>query len=234
MLYLKQQPPGCHPEGEAMSRIPSAGSLSLNRRISLFRLITQRLSWQPACLAALVLGSVTLLGGAPAARDADLSFEQRVSAQEAIQRVYYAHQLSTTLPFDKALPREVLEKQVRDYLQKSAALEIFWKSPVTHDALRAELERIARDSRFPDRLREITTALDDNPLLIEECFARPALVDRLVNNFFATDQRVHATERSQAEELRHHLVSGDLSVDAPESHRSVREVAEAPPVDGEA
>ena len=203
---------------------PFLSGLRSPRSLSIFRLPV-------LLLAALPIAGLFSTGQILAA---DLSFEQRIRAQEAIQRVYYAHQLSTTLPFDKALPREVLEKQVRDYLQKSAALEIFWKSPVTHDALRAELERIASNSRFPDRLREITTALDDNPLLIEECFARPALVDRLVNNFFATDQRVHATERSQAEELRHHLVSGDLSVDAPESHRSVREVAEAPPVDGEA
>jgi len=164
----------------------------------------------------------------------DLSFEERVRAQEAIQRVYYAHQLSTTLPFDKALPRQVLESQVRDYLQKSAALEIFWKSPVTRDALRAELERIARSSRFPDRLEEIYAALDHDPMLIEECFARPALVGRLVHSFFSSDQRVHATERSQAEDLRNRLLSGALSVDAPESHRSIREMAEESATEGTA
>jgi|GEM_PF-5509332 hypothetical protein len=39
---------------------------------------------------------------------ADLNFEDRVRAQEAIERVYYAHQIGATLPFEQAVPRTLL------------------------------------------------------------------------------------------------------------------------------
>ena len=44
----------------------------------------------------------------------DLSFEDRVRAQEAIERVYYAHQIGATKPFEQAVPRDVLEKKVAE------------------------------------------------------------------------------------------------------------------------
>ena len=53
----------------------------------------------------------------------ELTFEERVRAQEAIERVYYAHQVDTTVPFETAVPRNVLETKVRNYLSKSVALQ---------------------------------------------------------------------------------------------------------------
>ena len=53
----------------------------------------------------------------------DLTFEERVRAQEAIERVYYSHQLDSTLPFEEAVPRAVLEKEVSTYLRKSEVLD---------------------------------------------------------------------------------------------------------------
>ena len=34
----------------------------------------------------------------------DLTFEDRIKAQEAIERVYYAHQIGATRPFEEAVP----------------------------------------------------------------------------------------------------------------------------------
>src|SRR6266849_5681129 len=45
----------------------------------------------------------------------DLTFEERVKAQEAIERVYYSHQIGATKGFEEAVPRAVLEKKVRTY-----------------------------------------------------------------------------------------------------------------------
>src|SRR2546422_8969610 len=86
--------------------------------------------------------------------------------------------------------------------------------------LQAEMERIDRDTRMPDRLREITRALGDDPFLMQECVARPALVDHLVRGFYASDSRIHGIAREEAEALRARLVSGSLSVRADEAHRS--------------
>jgi N-acetylneuraminic acid mutarotase len=113
----------------------------------------------------------------------ELTFEERVKAQEAIERVYYGHQIGATKPLDEVVPRSVLEKKVTTYLEKSVALARLWRTPVTAAMLNRELERIARDTRFPDRLKEVYSALGNDAFVIEECFARPTLVDRLARSF---------------------------------------------------
>ncbi len=124
---------------------------------------------------AMLLVLMTVL---PTVQARDLTFEERVEAQTAIERVYHSHRIAATLPFERAVPRSVIEEKVRRYLQQSAALERQGR-PVTAAALRHELERIAARSRFPERLRQIYRALGEDPLLVQECFARQHLVARL-------------------------------------------------------
>ncbi|HEU5179505.1 MAG TPA: MopE-related protein [Candidatus Polarisedimenticolia bacterium] len=150
-----------------------------------------------------------------------LTFEQRVQAQAAIERVYYTHQIGTTRPFEEAVPRSVLEKRVRTYLAETAALETQWKTPVTTEMLHRELERIAARTRMSERLRELYAALGDDPFLIEECLARPALVDRLARSFFAYDSTLHAKARHEAEALHQGLVDGRLDPWSVHPDRSV-------------
>src|SRR5262245_56552908 len=123
----------------------------------------------------------------PRSAGCDLTFKQRVEAQRAIERVYYSHQIGATKPFEVGVPEEVIEKKVRNYLKQSAALERFWNTPVTPEALRAELQRIAGRTRMPERLLEIYSALDGDPVRIQECFVRPLLVERLSRSFFEGD-----------------------------------------------
>ncbi len=122
----------------------------------------------------------------------NLSFEQRIKAQEAIERVYYGHQLGASLPFEEAVPRALLEEKVRATLRRSVALASLWKQPVTGAMLHRELERIARDTAFPERLVELYRALGDDPVLIAECLARPVLVEHLLRNDFAGSPAVAA------------------------------------------
>jgi N-acetylneuraminic acid mutarotase len=113
----------------------------------------------------------------------NLTFEDRVKAQEAIERVYYAHQVGATKPFEEAVPRSVIERKVTTYLNESSALGTTWKTQVTAEMLRREVDRIARVTRLPDRLNELYAALHHDPDLIAECVARPAIVERLLGNF---------------------------------------------------
>ncbi len=135
----------------------------------------------------------------PQAHARDLTFARRVKAQEAIERVYYSHQIGATGPFENALPRSVLEAKVRRYLGQGVALEEFWHTPVTAEMLRREMERQAKGTRMPERLTELYATLGNDPFLVQECLARPALVDRLARNFFASDPILHAGERREAE-----------------------------------
>jgi hypothetical protein len=132
-------------------------------------------------VAACVVTAVATLVSTTMARD--LTFEERVKAQEAIERVYYSHQIGATKRFEEAVPRSVLEKKVTTYLKQSVALDTIWHTPASAEMLRNELERIARDTRFPERLKEIYAALGHDSFLVEECFARPEVVDRMARSF---------------------------------------------------
>jgi N-acetylneuraminic acid mutarotase/predicted RecA/RadA family phage recombinase len=151
----------------------------------------------------------------------DLTFEDRVRAQEAIERVYYSHQIGATEPFEEAVPREVIEAKVRRYLKLSVALEQFWSAPVTAAMLDGETQRIAGRTHMPARLEEIYAALGDDSILYEECYARQVIVERLVRDYFASDRHLHAETRAEAERLREQLVSGTLAPHKAHPRRSV-------------
>jgi hypothetical protein len=130
-----------------------------------------------------VFATSILLGAAAAA--APPSFEQRVEAQRRIDAVHLSHQLGPSRSVLEAVPRAVLEEKVRTYLRQSRLLEARWHAPITRRMLERELERMVRSTRMPERLRELFAALDDDPVLIAECLARPALADRLARGYFA-------------------------------------------------
>ena len=153
----------------------------------------------------LTLSSFSALGREP------LTFEQRVKAQEAIEKVYYNHRIwpkenNTPKPaFEKMVSKETIEAKVTDYLKKSSALEKYWYRPITGEQLQAEMDRMAKGTKDPATLNELFQALDNDPYLISECLARPVLADRLVRNWYANDERFHKETREKAEEALKHL-----------------------------
>jgi hypothetical protein len=98
-----------------------------------------------------------------------------------------------------------LEKKVADYLRKSQALEDYWQRPLSAEQLQAEIDRMAQHTKQPEVLRELFEALGNNPFVIAECLARPALAERLLTNWYAYDQRIHGElkQRAQAYLLAH-------------------------------
>jgi len=71
-----------------------------------------RVRWVQRVAVPLFFSTLFLLVSRNAAAR-DLTFEDRVGCQEAIERVYYSHQIGATLPFTQAVPREALEKKAR-------------------------------------------------------------------------------------------------------------------------
>jgi len=173
-------------------------------------------------VAFLLCGCVNAFAGEPAQRT--LSFEDRVKAQEAIERVYYSHQIGATKQFEQAVPRAVLESKVRKYLEETAGLQLYWKTAVTGEMLQRELERMAQGTRMPERLSELFHALGDDSVLIEETLARPALVDRIARECFASDSRIHAARRVEAERLRARLLGGALGKGSSVPNRFVQTI----------
>ena len=157
---------------------------------------------------------------------AGLTFRQRVEAQRAIEQVYHSHRTGSRKPFHEAVTREILEQKVRTYVQLSGALEKFWGVRITGLQVRAELERIGRNSHLPRRLEEIYQALGHDPLLIRECFVRPILIHRLARDRFNSDARIHAGARQEAERLRHQINRGVLDLSSDHPRRSLVEFVE--------
>jgi len=135
------------------------------------------------CTIALLIGSAAFARGP---NDNALTFEARVRAQEAIERVYYRHQIGATKTFEQAVPRAVLENKVRKVLRQSALLRTHGNTPLTDAMLQQELARMASGTRMPDRLVELYAALGNDPFLIKECLARAGLVERLTRDLDAS------------------------------------------------
>ena len=140
-----------------------------------------------------------------------LTFAERVAYQRAIEDVYWRHRIwpkerpDPKPSLDAVMSQAQLEKKVTDYLRKSQALEDYWQRPITAEQLQAEMDRMAKHTKQPEVLRELFEALGNDPFVIAECLARPALADRLLTNWYAYDQRIHGElkQRAEAELLAH-------------------------------
>src|SRR5213593_2812187 len=140
-----------------------------------------------------------------------LTFAERVAYQRAIEEVYWRHRIwpkerpDRKPSLDAVMSQAQLEKKVEDYLRKSQALEDYWQRPITAEQLQAEMDRMAQHTKQPDVLSELFAALGNDPSVIAECLARPALAERLLTSWYAYDERIHGElkQRAEAELLEH-------------------------------
>ena len=131
--------------------------------------------------------------------------------QRAIEEVYWRHRIwpkerpDPKPSLDAVMSQAQLEKKVADYLRNSQALEDYWQRPITAEQLQAEMDRMAQHTKQPEVLHELFEALGNDPFVIAECLARPALAERLLTNWYAHDQRIHGELKQRAEaELQAH------------------------------
>ena len=123
-----------------------------------------------------------------------LSFAERVAYQRAIEDVYWRHRIwpkENAKPkpsLDEVMSAAQIEKKVEDYLRDSQALEVYSQTPIAPGQLQAEMERMARNTKQPEVLRELFEALGNDPFVIAECLARPVLTERLVADLSAYDK----------------------------------------------
>ena len=122
------------------------------------------------------------------------SFAERVAFQRAIEDVYWRHRIwpkdnpHSKPSLDALMSQAQLENKVADYLRDSLALEDHWQRPITAEQLQAEMDRMARNTKQSEVLRELFEALGNDPAVIAECLARPILAERLIAGFSAQDQ----------------------------------------------
>jgi N-acetylneuraminic acid mutarotase len=134
-----------------------------------------------------------------------LTFEERVSYQRAIEEVYWRHRiwpkenLTSKPSLDAVMSQMQLENKVSDYLRNSQALADYWQRPITAEQLQTEMDRMAQNTRQPEVLQELFEALGNDPFVIAECLARPALAARLSKPSVAN--QVEQTNRGYSEIL---------------------------------
>jgi N-acetylneuraminic acid mutarotase len=167
--------------------------------------------------------SVAHTGEASSVRQ--LGIADRIAAETAIEKVYYDHQIGTTRPFDRAITKETLAGSVRRTLGQSAALRDFWNAPIGSHELRNEMDRIARDTRSPERLHEVYAAVGHDAFILQECLARRTLADRWARALFAFDRRIHDGARREAEALQRRLSEDPLLLGTEDARRRVVELS---------
>lgn len=134
----------------------------------------------------------------------DLSFEDRVFFQAALEKVYWRHKVTKLVAegqgkeFEAEIPLEAIVQKVEDYARKSQLLEAYWNKPVTGEALQAEIERLC-DQTDPELMQELFSTLNNDPRLVAECLARPSFVERRARALYGKDSRFHAQTREEAE-----------------------------------
>jgi N-acetylneuraminic acid mutarotase len=142
-----------------------------------------------------------------------LTFAQRVSYQRAIEEVYWRHRIwpkdnpQQKPPLAAIVSEAQLERKVEDYLRKSQLVTDQWQSPITASELQAEMERMAAHTKQPEVLRELFEALGNDPFVIAECLARPAVAERLVTNLSCNDRDQFHTSRASAENQMAKLIA---------------------------
>ena len=92
-----------------------------------------------------------------------------------------------------------IQQKVKDYLRNSQLLTDQWQRPITAEQLQAEMERMASQTKQPEVLQELFAALGNDPALVAECLARPALAERLVRALYAQDEKLHGELKQRAE-----------------------------------
>ncbi len=158
----------------------------------------------PAHAFAALLGGALLApraAAAPPSQPPTPSFEARVDCERRVQQVYWDHTLwpeSNPAPkprLDAVLPRASLERRVEDALLAERVAERFGLA-LTAERLQRELDRIARDTRRPQMLRDIVGALGGDARLVAACVARPLLAQRLLQEAYRRE--VAAGEAGEA------------------------------------
>ena len=159
--------------------------------------------WYKSAVATVGYGSTAKSPSQPRA----FSFAERVAYQREIEDVYWRHRIwpkenpDPKPSLDAVMSQAQLENKVAGYLHDSLVLQDYWQKPITAEQLQAEMDRMARDTKQPEVLRDLFEALGNDPAVIAECLARPILAERLIADLSAQDQTRHV-ESPQTDALR--------------------------------
>jgi hypothetical protein len=150
------------------------------------------------CLLALLLALSAQASGS-------LSFEERLACQATVEDIRWSetiwpeHNSEPKPDRQHVLSDAQLREKVDDQLRQEAVLFEDYGQYIDAASLQRELDRMAQNTRAPDRLTRRFEALGNDANLIAECLARPLLVQQRLRAAFDADPHHHGTLRQQAE-----------------------------------
>lgn len=115
-----------------------------------------------------------------------ISLVERAAYQRAIEEVYWRHSIwpkenpDPKPQLDAIVSQRQIEQKVEEYSRKSKLVADRRGWSITGSELQVEMERMASHTKQPEVLAELFEALGNDPFVIAECLARPALAERLV------------------------------------------------------
>ena len=131
-----------------------------------------------------------------------LPIEERIEAQRAVERVWWRHRIwpaeNTQPKPDFAMSPQSLRQRIANTAARRAALDAIWHRAVSRDAVQAELNRIAAESKDAVVLAELFAALNHDADLIGATLVEPILVERALRSAYARDPNLHAEVRRAA------------------------------------
>ena len=134
-------------------------------------------------------------------------FGKLCADRSAIERVYHGHRLGTKQTFEEAMPDALLEQITRQDQHKEAVLKKVYGVEITPAMVAAEVERINTTTRAPEVLVEIKHALGDDASRFAAAMARPIVVERELRRRFDNNDKLHAVQRREAEQVRETLLA---------------------------
>jgi hypothetical protein len=149
--------------------------------------------WYKSAVATVGYGSTAKNPSQPRV----FSFVERVVYQRAIEDVYWRHRIwpkenpDPKPALDTVMSQAQLQNKVTGYLRDSLMLQDYWQKPITAEQLQAEMDRMARDTKQSEVLRELFEALGNDPAVIAECLTRPILAERLIADLSVQGQTRH-------------------------------------------
>lgn len=161
------------------------------------------------CATIAFLAPLPAAAQPPAQQPPAQPFSAQVAAIEAVERVYASHRRSDGA--GPAAAREATEAsemagiasaKASDTRRQCLALQELAGMPVTPRDVQEEIDRWARDSQDPARLKELFDALGGDPSRVAEGLARPLLAERRLRAWYAFNDAMHRETRRQAEAAR--------------------------------
>lgn len=129
----------------------------------------------------------------------DITIKERAYYKMKIEEIYQRNR--TGKENFKMPPFEFFERKAMDDIRYSIALEKFFNYSITEEKLQAEMDRIAKNTKKPETLKQIFDLLGNDPGLIAEIYVREILSRRLLESFYYSKGfKEHADLRKKVEE----------------------------------